>query len=58
MVSRLVAGPPVVTALLAAKPADGIPVGQLREGEGQLYFDTGAAGMFIRGGRRLLCPGG
>ena len=47
MVSRLVAGPPVVTALLAAKPADGIPVGQLREGEGQLYFDTGAAGMFI-----------
>jgi predicted ATPase/DNA-binding SARP family transcriptional activator len=46
MASWLVAGPPVVVALLAAKPADGIPWWNSCV-QDHLHFGTGAAGMFM-----------
>jgi len=46
MASWLAAGPAVVTALMAAKPADGIPWWD-RCVKDHLHFGTGAAGMFM-----------
>jgi len=46
MASWMVTGPPVVTALLAGKPADGIPWVD-RCMVNHLHFGTGGAGLFV-----------